>query len=598
MSFRCIAAFIIFSIVGFLPLANAQSPRFERQSLSQITYNRLQILGVADTIYTSSKGNLDRKTAAEFFNGILQNESLTEKDKKDIVHCIADNYENKPTVTTNESQGKTNDGVFRSQEDLEYVGDHDIMDINSIDRKPILKYFYQNKANFFDVNTPSFELYLNPVFDFGYTEQPSYSPYVFQNTRGVEFRAYIDKKVYVYTRLLENQRHFTDFVTERIDNFSAIPGQGSFKSYQSGVVDKLTGYDYFNTVAYVGFNPVRSINVEFGHDNHFIGDGYRSLLLSDYSSNYLYLKLDWKLWKFRYQNIFAELSPISIVQSPQYQILPRKYTATHYLTFMPHQAFEIGVFETVVFGREDHFEFQYLNPVIFYRSIEHNLNSTDNVILGLNLRWNLFHRLSLYGQFIMDEFKLSEVKAASGWWANKFGYQAGLKYINAFGVDHLDIQLETNVVRPYTYTHWLPLTEVSEYSVASYSNYNQPLAHVLGASFDEKILLVRYVPVSKFTVTAKALMTKYGEDKDGLNYGNNILLNYGTRVSDYGNYIAQGVKNTVVSAGLTLSYEFWHNFNVDVYGNYRTRDRDGAKTDHHAYGFRVRANIAALDYDY
>ncbi|MEZ4909558.1 MAG: hypothetical protein R2774_01720 [Saprospiraceae bacterium] len=600
MSCKSLVFYIIIFIAGSLQYGIAQSPRFERQSLSQISYNRLQILGISDSIYTSSKGNLDRKNAAEFFNNILQNESLSEKDKKDVLHCIADNYEHKHQIVIfDETDKNKQNGIFRTQDELEFAGDSDgSIDINSIDRQPILTYFYQNKANFFDIKTPSFELYLNPVFDFGFTEQPAYDPYVFQNTRGIELRAYIDKKVYVYTRLLENQRHFTDFVTDRISKFQAIPGQGSFKGFSSGVVDNLTGYDYFNTVAYIGFNPIKSISVEFGHDNHFIGDGYRSLLLSDYASNYLYLKLDWKLWKFRYQNIFSELSPISIIQSPQYEILPRKYAATHYLTFIPHHNFEVGVFETVVFGRENHFEFQYLNPVIFYRSIEHSLNSSDNVILGLNVRWNVLKRFSLYGQIVLDEFKLSEVQKASGWWANKFGYQAGLKYINAFGIDHLDLQLESNVVRPYTYTHWQPLNEVSENSVASYSNYNQPLAHILGASFDEKILLIRYVPINKITLTAKGMITKYGEDKDGLNYGNNILLNYNLRTSDYGNFVAQGVKNTIVSAGLTVSYEFLHNFCIDLYGNYRTRDRESVKSDHHAYGFRVRANIAALDYDY
>jgi len=34
----------------------------------------------------------------------------------------------------------------------------------------------------------------------------------------------------------------------------------------------------------------------------------------------------------------------------------------------------------------------------------------------------------------------------------KVGAQAGLKYINAFGLDHLDLQAEYNSIRPYTYS--------------------------------------------------------------------------------------------------------------------------------------------------
>lgn len=578
--------------------AFSQSIRFERNSLSQRTYDRLHILRLDDSIYTSSQHNLDRKTAANYFQSILNSE-LTISQKEDVLHCLADNMEYNIEQPIEKSKDSISTSIFRTIDDINsFENDGSEYTLQDFERKPILKYFYKDKANFYTVKTPSFQLYLNPVFNLGFTHQPNYDEYVYQNTRGVEIRAYIDSKLYVYARFLENQRHFTDFVTARINKFQAIPGQGSFKGFNSTVTDKLAGYDYFNTVAYLGFKPIKSIDIEFGHDNHFIGDGYRSLLLSNYASNYLYLKLDWNIWKFRYQNIFAEISPISIVQAQDDSVLPRKYSATHYLSFLPNSRFEIGIFESVIFARLDHFEFQYLNPVIFYRSVEHSLNSTDNVLIGLNMRWNALKGISIYGQFLMDEFKLSEVKKASGWWANKFGYQAGLKYVDAFGIENFDIQIESNAVRPYTYTHYQPLSENSIYSIASYSNYNQPLAHILGASFDEKIIILRHRLTKKIRVEARGLLAVYGEDKDGKDYGNNILLNYNNRISDYGNYIAQGIKNTVKDIGLTLSYEFRHNYFLDVYGNYRLLTREDVTTKHHSIGFRFRANLEAQEYDY
>lgn len=63
--------------------------------------------------------------------------------------------------------------------------------------------------------------------------------------------------------------------------------------------------------------------------------------------------------------------------------------------------------------RKSFFELQYLNPVILYRAVEHFLDSPDNVILGTNVKWNPIKGISLYGQFVMDEFKLSEVKKQS-----------------------------------------------------------------------------------------------------------------------------------------------------------------------------------------
>jgi hypothetical protein len=98
----------------------------------------------------------------------------------------------------------------------------------------------------------------------------------------------------------------------------------------------------------------------------------------------------------------------------------------------------------------------------------------------MDAKWNFLKRFQLYGQLMLDEFVFSElVTNNQGWWANKYGIQAGLKYIDAFGIDHLDLQAEYNQVRPYTYTH--------RDSSAYYAHYDTPLAHPLGANFKELI---------------------------------------------------------------------------------------------------------------
>jgi hypothetical protein len=54
----------------------------------------------------------------------------------------------------------------------------------------------------------------------------------------------------------------------------------------------------------------------------------------------------------------------------------------------------LGVFELVAFSPDDsastdHFRMDYLNPVIFYRAIEQQNGSTDNVLLGMDFKWNM-----------------------------------------------------------------------------------------------------------------------------------------------------------------------------------------------------------------
>ena len=179
----------------------------------------------------------------------------------------------------------------------------------------------------------------------------------------------------------------------------------------------------------MGLSVSRHVNLELGHGRHFLGNGMRSLFLSDFSTDYFYLKLNTRVWKFHYQNIFGELTRPDRSSDPGDRLLPKKYFAAHYLSLNILPTLHVGLFETVVFARENQFELQYLNPVILYRTVEGAIGSPDNVLLGLDVKWNLFKKASIYTQFVLDEFKISEITAGTGWWANKYGLQLGIKYL-------------------------------------------------------------------------------------------------------------------------------------------------------------------------
>ena len=387
----------------------------------------------------------------------------------------------------------------------------------------------------------------------------------------------------------------------RINKYRAIPGQGAYKDYESGVIESLTGWDFLNSQAYVGNSFANeAISVEFGHGKHFIGNGIRSLILSDYANNYFYLKFNTRIWKFQYQNIFAELSPISDRFTTSDNVLPKKYMANHYLTYSPRRNMEIGIFETVVFSRQDQFELQYLNPIILYRTVEQFLDSPDNVLIGLTGKWNILKGVQLYGQLVLDEFNLGELTAGDGWWGNKYGLQTGVKYYNVANIDHLDIQVEYNTARPYTYAHRDTLDGFPNQNVASYTHYNQPLAHPLGANFKEFLVEVRYRPIERLYMKARLVQAVYGQDPDGKNFGGNILFPLESRESDYGNFTSQGIETNISLLSLDVSYEFYHNYNVDFRYLLRSEDASEDELDltTNYIGLGLRVNVAGLNWDY
>jgi hypothetical protein len=232
----------------------------------------------------------------------------------------------------------------------------------------------------------------------------------------------LDDKIYVQSTILENQFSFPSFYRDKIERHHAVPGAGHYKYITNSSLYKPLGYDFFISNAQFGFKVSKHVHVQLGHGSNVIGDGIRSLFLSDYAQEYFYLKLNTTVWKLQYQNIFAELSANTFNNTQGNVLLPKKYMAAHTLQLQILPKWHVGVFESVVFHRNDHFEFQYLNPVIIYRSVEGSIGSPDNVMLGINTNLDLFHHISIYGQLLIDEFVRKEAFNNTGWWGNKFGW--------------------------------------------------------------------------------------------------------------------------------------------------------------------------------
>lgn len=313
------------------------------------------------------------------------------------------------------------------------------------------------------------------------------------------------------------------------------------------------GYTFFDYTGYVSYSPRNSkvFNLQLGRDKHFIGDGYRSVLLSDFGPAYPYFRINTNIWRLQYNVWYTMMNDVSAANGLR-RNFSNKYGTFHYLSYNVAKGFNIGVFENIIWRGTDSnqvrtFEVNYLNPVIFFRPQEYSVGSPDNSFLGANLNVTILKTIRLYGQLGLDEFLLKEIRARRGWWANKQAWQLGAHYINAFGVKGLKLQMEYNQVRPYTYTHGL----VDQ----GYSHYGHPLAHPLGANFKEWLGFVHYRK-NRFEISWQGMYVLMGKDSAGTrsNVGQNIFLSYNTRTSEYGNYTGQGVRTTLLQSHLKYTW--------------------------------------------
>jgi len=403
----------------------------------------------------------------------------------------------------------------------------------------------------------------------------------YNNTRAAVIQGGIGSQLNFYTAIYETQARFAQYFNNYAEsirpdggNPAIIPARGIAKSF---------GEDYDIPVAegYLSFTPSEHFNLQFGHGKNFIGEGYRSLFLSDVGSNYPYFKLNTNFWKIKYTNTWMSMRDVrpEVTESGSFRT---KYVANHYLSYNVTKRLNVGFFESVIWENDNDrgFDLNYLNPVIFYRAIEFATGSRGgNALIGLAYKYKWSDHFNTYGQLMIDEFSSQDIFGGEQSYKNKLGYQLGIKYFNAFKVKNLYLQLEYNQVRPYTYSN----NEVT----LNYGHNNQPLAHIWGANFREFIGIARYKKDRlyghlKFIIGKRAFELE--EDLDPY-YGSDIYGNDQNRISDNGNQLFQGNAADFMYGEIELGYIVNPATNLKVYANLINRNLK-AEVENISYDFQ------------
>ena len=218
-------------------------------------------------------------------------------------------------------------------------------------------------------------------------------------------------------------------------------------------------------------------------------------------------------------------------------------------------------------------------------------------MLGTDFKWNFVPSMQLYGQFALDEFVWNEFFGIDGQNSrrNKHGLQLGYKYIDLFKIPNLDLQLEYNQARPYTYQE--------KFEYGSFTNYRTPLTHPRGANFREGLAILRYQPIPRLQLNATGVYHYFGTDPSPeVNFGGDVNKNHNianTGMGLFGHTIGQGVTNHLGIASLNASYMLKHNLFIDLNHIYRNQKVEGgADLVSNFTQVGLRLNFVRQDYLY
>ena len=446
-------------------------------------------------------------------------------------------------------------------------------------------------------SSTQFRLAIDPLFNLeaGKSNQPREDSFLlYRNTRGLLVRGEIGKAFSFESSFYENQAVYTGYISEFVDSLGVAPGQGRVKKFKSN------GYDFAMSSGYISYSPSKHLNLQFGHGKHFVGDGYRSLLLSDNAFNYPYVRITSTFNKFQYTNlytVFMNLSDGGVITPPYTErLFQKKAGAFQMLSYIPHKRIHLGLFQGMIWEASDnknrhHLNAWYFNPVIGLSAIPYGLDTKNNILLGATLKAKITKYVYAYSQLMLDEIAQDRMKGAL---SNKTGWQAGFKAFNLFTLKDLYFQAEYNSVRPYAYSQRRP--------EQSYTHYNQPLAHPLGANFNEAVGILGY----RFTRVFAEIKINYaqaGKDSAGYNFGNDPLASnnfsyYG--VSSTVNEQLQGSRTTITNKDLRVGVILNPATNMNLVFGITLRDLENAAGTLNTkyYYVALRTSLSNIYYDF
>jgi len=397
---------------------------------------------------------------------------------------------------------------------------------------------------------------------------------------GFRVRGTLYDKVAYYLRASNGQKLWGDSsdVTFARNTDPKFYAQYKFQ-YEQRNFDTFDGYLRYQTAGNwlaltAGRNPV------------YQGFGFIDrLYLSHNTVPFDFLKLDLAYKAVTYSFLYGSIRGDSL-GTP----LDAKNIATHRLDVSFGNNFRMGLFESVIISNSP-FSFTFLNPISFLTSAELSKasqtgdNNANNSILGLDAFVMPVKNLAFQGSFLVDDLEFSTLFKDNAQVTNKFAWQLGGLWSNAFTLPNLDMRIEYTLLEPYVYSH------VSNKS--TYTNWDLPLGHHLEPNSDEIAFRFNYDFTNRINLN---LMYQFQRSANGIvtDSAGRVLVNYGGNRNNASGYSysdpeflkGNRINRSIITANFTWEFlrQFYIEFNYvhraidNIYQNVKFNDDYGFAT--------------------
>lgn len=356
----------------------------------------------------------------------------------------------------------------------------------------------------------------------------------------------------------------------RASNGQKLKGDSSDVTFARNTDPKLFAqykfrYEQRNFDTFDGYLRYRAngnwLALTIGRSPVYQGFGFIDrLFLSNNTVAFDYLRLDLGYKAVKYSFMYGGLRGDSLGRT-----LESKNIATHRLDVKFSDAFKLGFFESVVTANNP-FSFTFLNPVSFLTSAELNKSTQsgkendNNSIIGLDALVIPLRKVAVQGSLLVDDLEFSTLFKSNAKITNKFAYQLGVLWSDAFTLSNLGLAVEYTKLDPFVYTHVSNKT--------TYTHWELPLGHHLPPNSDEIAVKLNYDITNRvnlnilfqFQRSAKGIVT------DSLG---RVIINYGGDINNAAGYLTSDpafLKGNRINRNIittNLSWQFIRQFYIE-----------------------------------
>ena len=345
-------------------------------------------------------------------------------------------------------------------------------------------------------------------------------PHILLGKLGTRIRGTLFGSVGYYLRLSNGGRLSGD----QKDALFASEFNPILASTRKFVSEGSKTFDSFE--GYVRYAPKDDwLGLTVGREKLRYGTGFiDKMIISDQNTApFDFIKFDLSYKKIKYTFLHSSI----VGNDSSGNQLESKYMVFHRVEIGPmFKGFmRLGFSEMLIYSNVP-INIAFLNPLSFLTSADLNTElpgkNSNNTLLAIDAQFYPVKNLSLQGTWLIDDLNFETLgKSDKTGNDNKFGFQAGINWQDAFTLKNLNLVYEYTRIDPFVYSH----RDINN----SYTNWNLPIGAALNPNSDEHAVKLSYDVNSRLNLSVTFKHQRSGmniTDSTGkivTNVGSNIL---------------------------------------------------------------------------